>query len=251
MRAQRAICALAMSLVALASDARAQAAKDPPPLWDTQLGATVVGTSGNTDTTTLGADVSLRRFWTEWQLDAAANAVRASDHSMPTAERYLGMVRGQRKLTSLVAVSAGERAERDRLAGMSFRSIADAGLTWALVRERPWTFNATTAVAWNHEEPLVGAVINHPIGLLEGRSRIAVGSSADLSQRFTYYPDFQVSAAYRAEAELTAQAAMNSHLALKVGYLWRYSNTPVPGFLKSDQTTTASIVLRWRSARNR
>ena len=40
---------------------------------------------------------------------------------------------------------------------------------------------------------------------------------------------------------------MNSRLALKFGYLWRYSNLPVPNFVKSDNTTTASIVVRWRA----
>jgi putative salt-induced outer membrane protein YdiY len=41
---------------------------------------------------------------------------------------------------------------------------------------------------------------------------------------------------------------MNSRLALKIGYLFRYSNDPVPGFKKSDNTTTASVVVRWKAA---
>ena len=40
---------------------------------------------------------------------------------------------------------------------------------------------------------------------------------------------------------------MNAHLALKIGYVFRYSNDPVPGFNKTDNTTTASVVLRWKS----
>ena len=43
-------------------------------------------------------------------------------------------------------------------------------------------------------------------------------------------------------------AAMNGHLALKIGYLLRRSNEPVAGFKKTDNTTTASVVLRWRAA---
>jgi len=42
--------------------------------------------------------------------------------------------------------------------------------------------------------------------------------------------------------------ALNKRLALKFGVLWRYSHDPVPGFKRSDTTTTASIVRRWRSA---
>jgi len=53
---------------------------------------------------------------------------------------------------------------------------------------------------------------------------------------------------HRTEAELTAQAAMAAHLALKIGYLLRFANEPVPGFKKTDNTTTASVVLRWKAA---
>jgi Protein of unknown function, DUF481 len=83
--------------------------------------------------------------------------------------------------------------------------------------------------------------------VLQLLSRIPFGSSGDTTQRFTYYPDFTQSSAYRTEAEITAQAAMNARLALKFGYLLRYSNDPVPRFKKTDNTTTASIVLRWKA----
>ena len=42
---------------------------------------------------------------------------------------------------------------------------------------------------------------------------------------------------------------MNSHLALRLGYLVRRSNAPVPGFQKTDTLTTASVVVRWKSER--
>ena len=41
---------------------------------------------------------------------------------------------------------------------------------------------------------------------------------------------------------------MAAHLALKIGYLLRFANEPVPGFKKTDNTTTASVVLRWKAA---
>jgi hypothetical protein len=76
---------------------------------------------------------------------------------------------------------------------------------------------------------------------------VAFGTGGDTTQRFTYYPDFSDSSAYRTEAEITAQAAMNAHLALKFGYLLRFANAPVPGFEKTDNTMTASVVLRWKA----
>ena len=221
---------------------------EPPPRWDTQLGAAFVGTSGNTSTATLGVDFSAHQRWPIWQIEAAATAVRASDDDVLTAERYIGAFRANRKLTDIISVTLGERIERDELAGISLRSIADAGLAYALRRSPQWTLDGVTAFAWNHEDPIDDEADNDPIAVLALVSKIPFSTTADSTQRFTLYPNFSDSDAYRSEAEITAQAAMNSRLALKVGYLWRFSNTPVAGFVKTDNLLTASVVLKWRAA---
>jgi len=138
--------------------------KEPPPLWDAQLAASFVGTSGNSDTASTGADFAAHRRGAVWLIDAAATAVLNRSNDEKTAERYLGMVRGQRKLTPILGVSAGERLERDAFAGIDLRSILDAGLTWALVRRSTWTVDGVTALAWNHESRTIGSGIDDPQG---------------------------------------------------------------------------------------
>jgi len=250
MRPTRFLCAF-LAFTALAATALAQAPAPPtppPPVWDTQVGASFVGTSGNSDTSSLGAYFQLHRLWPVWQLESNASAVRTTDRGVQTAERYLGSARGKRALTDIVSFTTGERAERDRLAGIDFRNILDAGLSYALRREPRWILDGLTSIAWKHEAPVVGPSIDDPIGVLQLLSRVPFSPTADTTQRITFYPDFRTSSSYRAEAEVTAQAAMNSRLALKIGYLWRFSNAPTPGFVKNDNTTTASLVVRWKSA---
>ena len=225
----------------------AAAPKEPPPLWDAQVGASFVGTSGNTDTSSLGADFSAHRRGLVWQIESTANAVRASTEGLKTAERYLGQIQGKRKLTAIIGLTAGEKAERDRFSGIDFRNILNGGLSWALVKSVDWTLDGLTAIGWSHESRLNEATRNDAVGVLQLLSRIPFGAAGDTTQRFTFYPNFSESSAYRTEAELTAQAAMNAHLALKFGYLFRYSNDPVVGFKKTDNTTTASVVLRWKA----
>lgn len=243
-------CLVASSLLVIcASPAIAQAPpKEPPPLWDAQVAASFVGTSGNSDTASTGADFAAHRRGAVWLIDSAATAVVTRSNDEKTAERYLGMVRGQRKLTPIIGLSAGERLERDKFAGIDLRSILDGGLTWALVRRTTWTVDGVTALAWSHESRTIGPGVDDPVGVLQLLSRVPFGTAGDITQRFTYYPDFKTTSAYRSEAEVAAQAAMAAHLALKIGYLLRYSNTPVPGFKKTDNTTTASVVLRWKAA---
>ncbi len=239
---------LTLARAAAAQTPAAAPPKEPPPLWDVQIGASFVGTSGNTDTSSLGADFGAHRRGAIWQIESTATAVHVATSDVTTAERYLGQVQLKRKLTPIIGLTAGEKLERDQFAGIDFRSILNGGLSWALVHSPSWTLDGLTAVGWNHEERTEGPSIDDAIGVLQLLSRIPFGGAGDTTQRITFYPDFTHSSAYRTEAEVTAQASMNAHLALKLGYLLRYSNEPVPTFKKTDNTTTASVVLRWKAS---
>jgi len=248
MTVTRTLCSVLFVLSSAASAfAQAPAPPPPPPLWDAQIGASFVGTSGNSDTASTGVDFNAHRRGLVWQIESAATAVRTNSLGETTAERYLGMLRGQRTVTPIIGLSTGAKLERDRFSGLDFRSILDAGLSWALVHHPEWTLDGVTSMAWLHENRLAGPGVDAPIGVFQLLSRIPFGAAGDTTQRFTYYPDFKTSSAYRSEAEVTAQAAMSARLALKIGYVLRYSNAPVPGFKKTDSTTTASVVLRWKA----
>ena len=86
------------------------AAPPPPPLWDAQVGASFVGTTGNSETSSTGADFNAHRRGFVWQIDSSATAVRTSSTDpvtgveSTTAERYLGLLRVQRKTTDAVVV---------------------------------------------------------------------------------------------------------------------------------------------------
>src|SRR3989442_3595551 len=80
-----------LALLAIPAWAQTPAPKEPTPLWDVQVGASFVGTTGNSETSSTGADFLLHRRWRVWQIESTATAVRTSDPDVLTAERYLGM----------------------------------------------------------------------------------------------------------------------------------------------------------------
>jgi putative salt-induced outer membrane protein YdiY len=249
-----AACAVAMTAVwiaaagaAIAQSPPAAAPPEPPPIWDVQLGASFVGTSGNSETSSLGANLDAHRRWPVWTLDGVANAVRTSQNGIQTAEQYIGGIRAQRKLNDRIAATSGIRLERDRLAGLDVRSLVDGGLTYVLVKEPEWTLDGLSTLAWSREARVTGETLNETQGVLGVTSKYLFGAAGDTTQRFAFYPNFTTSTRYRSEAEITSQAAMNKRLALNLGFLWRYAHDPVPGFKQSDTTTTASVVMRFRS----
>jgi putative salt-induced outer membrane protein YdiY len=253
MRSSRAVFLVALCLC-FALPAGAQPAAPAPanpaalPLWDVQVGASFVGTGGNSDTASTGADFTAHRHGAIWQIDSAATAVRTTTDDQTTAERYLVQARVARTLTPTIGLSIGEKLERDRFSGVNVRSILDGSVTWAMVHRPQWTLDGAAGVAWLHESRTSPPDLDDPVGNLQMLSRIRVGRGGTTTQRFTLYPDIKTPSAFRTEFEATAQAAMNAHLGLKLGYLVRYSNDPVPGFRKTDNTMTASVVLRWTAS---
>src|SRR5687767_1007600 len=110
-RRMRPVFLIIVTLLARSAAAAQTPPPPPPPVWDVQIGASFVGTGGNSDTSSAGADFGLHRRWLVWQIESAASAVRTSSQDVRTAERYLGAFRGQRKLTSLIGLSSGIKLE--------------------------------------------------------------------------------------------------------------------------------------------
>jgi hypothetical protein len=134
--------------------------------------------SPDTDpTASTGADVAAHRRGLVWIIDATATAVQTNADDETTAERYRAAFRGQRKLTRIIGLSAGEKVERDRFAGIDVRSILDGGFRWALVRRPVWTIDGVTALAWNHESRTTGPDLDDPIGVFQLLSRVPFGAA--------------------------------------------------------------------------
>lgn len=237
-----------MSAVIWCGSVHAQAADPPPPpLWDAQVGASFVGTSGNTSSSSTGIDFAAHRRGRDWQIDSTATTIRTSGDGQTSAARYLGNAAVQRSISKRVRLSAGERAERDTLSGLAYRNVLDAGLAWALVRSPLWTLDGTTSAGWSHEQETTGTDVDDTVGVFQVVSRLPLGAAGDTTQRFAYFPDFTHEMSYRTEAEIAVQASLNGHLALKMGYLVRYANAPVAGFKRTDNTATASVVVRFKA----
>src|SRR5438552_8668630 len=120
MNATRIVCSVFLVLTSAAPTLAQPPAPPPPPppLWDMQVGASFVGTSGNSDIASTGADFIAHRRGLVWQIESSATAVRTNSNDVTTAERYLGMLRGQRKLTPIIGLSTGAKLERDRFSGL-------------------------------------------------------------------------------------------------------------------------------------
>lgn len=232
----------------LAQPSPAQPAK---PSRDLKLGFSYLATTGNADTSSAGLDARYVQDWAHWGFEATAAAVRATRNDKETAESYNAQLRGRRKLGDGTEITLGLRGERNRFAGLDARTLLDASLVRPLLRSPSWKVQSLTGLSWTREDPLAerpgirGAREENFLGgLFQLQANGKLSPTSELAGHATWFPDLEDEEDYRLHGQVSVQAALNSHLGLRLAYDLKYDNEPVRGFLRTDTSTTASLVFQ-------
>jgi len=239
---------LCAAVIAVAAPA---AAADPEPVWDLKLGLSYVATSGNSDTSTTGASVDYNRRFSLWSLAAFASAVNVTEADATTAERYVLGARAAYPVTGRLSLVGGVKGEKDRFAGIDLRTLADAGVEYVFLAGEPVKVTGLAGATWTTEDPRFGD--SHDwLGALAGiKAAWKLSDTAAATGQGIFYPNFDETDDWRAEAAVGVQATLTDLLSLKFGWELRYDNQPVAGFTKTDTVTLASLVLTTKSDQTR
>jgi putative salt-induced outer membrane protein len=219
----------------------------PEPTWTGEAGLSFVATGGNSDSETLGLNFTVERKPTPWGVVFGASFIRAEQEGELTAERYTGFVRGNRRLGERWELFARATGEQDQFAGFDLRGVIDAGATYKALLGPTHTLSFDGGLAWTTEDYIEGqGADNDYFGAVLGLDYAwAFSANASLGQIVDYFPNFDNTNDWRLVSETSLQASLTSLLALKLAYLIRYDNEPVPGFDDTDTTATASVVLKF------
>lgn len=214
------------------------------PNWDLRLGLSVLATGGNSRSRSLGFDATYDHDWRLWGLSAGATALQSSDAGTTSAERYSAFARGKRKISPFLSLTAGLKGERDRFAGIDLRAVSDLSLEEKWISGDRYSLSTLSGVTWTHEKSTDGDLHNDLGALLSAQGEVDFSATSSFTLEVNYFPDFTRSRAYRIESKAALQAAVNSHLALRLGAGYKFNNDPPPGFGTTDTTATASLVLQ-------
>jgi putative salt-induced outer membrane protein YdiY len=230
----------------VASSAAGEPASAPPrPPLNVKLGVSYVATAGNTETSTTGFSASLARDGERWAIEGSAASLRSSQKGRLKAERHQANVRVRRKLKNrFLRWAAGFAAERNRFAGVDLRTVADSSLSFTFAEGPDRRLETLAGLTLTREERAGGEVDDAVGALIGARGGMKLSSSADIAADLSYFPNLEDLDDNRFTAKLTLGAALNRYLGLELGYDWRYDNTPVPGFGKTDSTATTSVIVR-------
>ncbi len=222
--------------------AAAEAGGNP---WTSSLGISWLATTGNSETTSAGIDLDTRRRGSTWEVTAKLSALRASKDGETSAERTTARGRLRRRLGSRWGVEGGLSAERDVFAGLDLRWVLDAGASATFTLTHGLELDLGLGTTWTHEELTGDGAQDRWGGLLSTDLRWSLSDTASFTHSLDLYPSFSEGGAYRVESEAALEAAVNRHLALKLGYEIRYNHLPPEGKRRTDTSTRASLVIRF------
>jgi len=243
-----------VALIAAPVGAQEEEEAAPEPNWVNSLGLSYVGTSGNTETSSLGLDFKSQRRPTPWGLDLAASFTRADDSGVTTAEQYYVGGRALRQLSERWSLFAGLAWARDPFTGFDNRWLTEAGAEFVAVKSEKHRLAFDAGLSWNSEDQIYYDVSlreedTETVDWFGGVAGLtwdwAISKNASLSQRLLYHPNFDDTSDWRVGSDTAVTASLTKLLALKFSYLVRHRNKPIDKNEKTDTTTKASVVLNF------
>lgn len=222
------------------------AAKPPEPVWKSKLSLGYLATTGNSDTSTLGASLLVSREPEPWGLEIFGSYDKAEDEGVVKTERALARLRVRRTLGERWELFGEASGEQDENAGFELRFLLSAGVTYHALKGPKHLLDLDAGLTWTDEDRVEPAADASFAGGLTGlRYEYKLSEHATVSERLAAYLSFEESSDWRLESQTALEAALTDRLALKIGYEVRYVNEPVGGREDTDTTARVALVLNF------
>ena len=245
------LCLLA-ALLCLPSFALAQAAAPPPPppLREGSVDFSLLVTTGNASTNTVGLGGNIIYRPGPWVIENRAAFVRTETDDIVNAERFLYLFRAARTITPRLSAYGEYGFFRDPPAGVEHRNTVIGGLDYLLVDVAPHRLNAFGGLGYANEhrtslvppppEDISTAILN-----AGWKYKLTLSENADFTDDFRYETSLSDSDDWRIAHVAAVSAKLTTLLSLKASATLRYVNFPPTGLKKTDTTTSIALVAKF------
>ncbi len=225
--------------------AAAAAPAQEPKSWKDSAELSYVQTSGNSRTSTTAAKNLFNYDWRKAALELAASGLGTESKGTVTAEQYGASEKVSLKLDGKNYAFEKTAWNKDRFAGIRDRWDLSLGLGRRLLDSPDDKLSVEAGGGYIFEDRLRAA--NQSFGTYRGYAKYArtLSPTASASQDLEYLGNLKDSKGYRMNAETALIASINSHFSLKASYLWKFVNSPTPGFKKTDTTTSVAVIVNY------
>jgi putative salt-induced outer membrane protein len=236
---------LTLATTAAAQTPAAPAAPPPPPRWERKAEVSLVATTGNTDTQTVGLGGSV--IWRPglWTTEARATYLRSEADDVLTAESFVAILRQARILTERFDVFGRVGFLSDEFAGVDARTTVDGGIGYKLLLGPIHTLRADGGLGYSHESRVTGEDLSFWLVSAGAAYKWQISKTADLTDGAIFTQSLEDGEDRRFGNAIALTAAITSVFSLKAAHELKFANAPVPGFEKTDTLISIALVARF------
>jgi putative salt-induced outer membrane protein len=232
-----------MSLVSQASPPAPQA--PPPPVFEGSAEFSYVGTSGNSDTQSLGAGATVTFRPAHWEIASTAALIRSKDAGVTKAQSSVLSTQAERSLTGTLSLFGGHEYLRNRFAGVNHRHTLEAGVWIGAITNARQELEFEIGIGYAHEQRLAGPNRSSAISTASASYTLTLSDTATFENEIQTVAALDKGRDQRVTNVAALSAKLNTLFSLKVRHTTRWVRSPVPGFRKTDTTMAVALVAKF------
>ena len=210
--------------------------------WSGTAEVSLVATSGNSDTRTVGLGSEATYDPGTWRWLGRVSYVETEADDQLRARSHSALVETSRALSERLDLYGRGGYLRDLFAGIEGRLTTEGGLAYEVVTTEPQSLQLLTGFGFTRERRVSGDDLSLGTANLTGRYRWAITETSALTDEAAFVADLNTGDGWRFTNEIAATAALSTRLSLKVSHKLSYLNEPVPEFRKIDTILSVALV---------
>lgn len=202
----------------------------------------LVNASGNSNITTLNVADKLGIKLGGWAVGEGFSYTYATTNDTVSASLWHASVRGDRTLSTRLAIYALTEYDRNRFAGIASRVSPSAGLSALVFSDSANSLKIEAGAGYTWQQSFrPDTARNYATGRLALGYHLRIGAHAALEQDLEFLPDLEDEDDFRINSQTAVIAPITTGIGLKASYVVHYDGLPEPGFKRTDRILTTGV----------
>lgn len=195
---------------------------------------------GNTNNENFNATLQLAVESTSWKHTFGIDALKTTEGETTVAERYLFTEKTDYTLNEHAYIFGALRYDDDRFSGFKYQASLTTGLGWRVIDSDRTLFELELGGGYKRSKLEIDDTNEkETIGRFGEQFRIQLTESTQFSQNLlTEWGDDQTISEFKAALNV----AMNSRLAIQIGYTIKHTSNPPLDRKDTDRSTSVNLV---------
>ncbi|MBI3784298.1 MAG: DUF481 domain-containing protein [Deltaproteobacteria bacterium] len=217
----------------------------PEVAWNGLAALTVLGVSGNTRSSALGAKGEVQRVSKENRLTLAGRADYQELEKKANVQTAFGRLRFDHQLTDSWFVGAFDEIEHDFFKNIRWRNRIGGGPGYRFINTPTMLLSALAGIAYTYTDYRNQKDDGAPTAAANEEFRWKISETQSVYQMLDFYPSLQHGSDFTFRGEAGFRQIVTSGIVLDLGIVDDYNNAPAPGRKSNDFRYQLSIGYVW------